>query len=129
MMPEILTTNTIIYCKRWSKTREFYSEILGLEERFQKDDWFVEYTLFGGSCLSIADAARCTVKASGGAGLTLSFQVENLLALFVYLMDRQITPTPIRENSWRAPFFFIRDPENTRIEFWTLQRENMKKTG
>ena len=128
-MLEILTTNTIIYCKQWTRTREFYGEVLGLEERFRKDDWFVEYTLFNGSCLSIADAARCTVKPSGGAGLTLSFQIENLMALFVFLKGKQVEPTPIRENSWRAPFFFIRDPENTRIEFWTLQRNNLRKAG
>lgn len=120
-MLEILTTNTIIYCKNWVRTRRFYSEVLGLKERFRKDDWFVEYTLFDGSCLSIADASRCTISPSGGDGLTLSFQVENLLALFMHLKEKQVSPTPIRENSWRAPFFFIRDPENTRIEFWTVQ--------
>lgn len=128
-MLDILTTNTIIYCKQWRKTRAFYSETLGLKERFQKDDWFVEYTLADGSCLSIADASRCTVKPSGGDGLTISFQIENLMALFIYLKGKQVTPTPIRENSWRAPFFFIRDPENTRIEFWTLQRDNLRIIG
>lgn len=120
-MLEIVSANTIIYCNHLEKTEAFYAEILGLQERFRKDDWFVEYILKNGSCLSLADASRCTIDASNGQGLTLSFQVKNLVSLFVYLKENNLDPTGIRENTWRAPYFFVRDPENNRVEFWAEQ--------
>jgi predicted Fe-Mo cluster-binding NifX family protein len=29
-----------------------------------------------------------------------------------------LNPSPIRSHAWRAPYFFIYDPEGNRIELW-----------
>ena len=118
-MLNIKSSNTIIYCKNWNACQRFYSEVFKLEIRFQKDDWFIEYQLRNGACLSIADETRCTIEPALGKGLTLSFFVDNLEELHRYFEQQKVDVTPIKTNSWRAPFFFAKDPDGNRIEFWT----------
>lgn len=118
-MLNIKSANTIIYCSNWNACKRFYSEVLKLEIRFQKDDWFIEYKLRNGSCLSIADETRCTIDPALGKGLTLSFFVDNLEELHRYFEEHKVEVTAIKTNSWRAPFFFARDPDGNRIEFWS----------
>ena len=119
-MIQVKSANTIIYCENWEKTRTFYSESLGLETRFKREDWFIEYIITDTACLSIADASKCTIKPSHGDGITLSFYVDNLNVLFDQFKEGQLNPTEIKAYSWRAPYFYIHDPENTRIEFWAV---------
>ena len=55
---KILAANTIIYCKHWPQSVNFYRDILQLGISFQKDDWFIEFVVSGSAHLSIADAAN-----------------------------------------------------------------------
>ena len=60
---QVITTNTIFYCKRWEATVRFYRDRLKLPVHFSAD-WFVEFELTTVSRLSIADEKRATI--SGG---------------------------------------------------------------
>ncbi len=116
---KILAANTIIYCKHWQESVHFYREVLQLTTSFQKDDWFIEFVVNGAAHLSIADAARCTIPPGSGVGLTLSFFVQDLRAAEATFKEHNIETTPIKAQGWRAPYFYVYDPEGTRIEFWT----------
>lgn len=116
---KIIAANTILYCRHWEQTRHFYRDVLQLDISFQKDDWFIEFSVNGSAHLSIADSARCTIAAGAGVGITLSFFVEDLREVHSLFGQHGISRTEIRAQGWRAPYFYVHDPEGTRIEFWT----------
>ena len=116
---KIIAANTIIYCRNWEQTRHFYRDVLNLDISFQKDEWFIEFSVNGAAHLSIADAARCTIPAGDGVGLTLSFFVQDLRAAQAVFSGHGIETTEIKAQGWRAPYFYVHDPEGVRIEFWT----------
>jgi catechol 2,3-dioxygenase-like lactoylglutathione lyase family enzyme len=116
---KILAANTIIYCKKWPESVHFYRDVLQLAISFQKDDWFIEFVVNGAAHLSIADAAKCTIPPGSGVGLTLSFFVQDLRATQDIFTQHKIETTEIKAKGWRAPYFYVHDPEGTRIEFWT----------
>jgi catechol 2,3-dioxygenase-like lactoylglutathione lyase family enzyme len=119
---QISATNTIIYCKHYQDSLRFYRDVLGLDTSFAKDDWFTELIINGSAHLSLADAARCTIAASGGAGLTLSWCVEELEPVRDTLLQAGARVTDIKGSGWRLPYFYAYDPEGTRIEFWRRRR-------
>lgn len=116
---KILAANTIIYCRRWPESMHFYRDVLQLGISFQKDEWFIEFVVNGAAHLSIADAAKCTIPPGGGVGITLSFFVQDLRAAQALFTQHGIATTGIKAQGWRAPYFYVHDPEGTRIEFWT----------
>lgn len=58
----IVRINTILYCRHWRETLDFYRDILGLDGRYLSD-WLVEFELTEKSFISIADATRTTAAA------------------------------------------------------------------
>lgn len=116
MIP-IQSTNTILYCIRWHETVRFYTETLGLAINFA-NDWFVEFTLTEQARLSVADAARATVKSSGGQGLTVTLQVADSRLVHAQLTAAGAGPTPLKKR-WGATVFYVTDPEGNRLEFWS----------
>ena len=117
----IRISNTILYCHKWHETVHFYKDLLKFKQRFAREDWFVEFQVTPTSCLGLADAARCSIDPAHGVGITLSFNVENLHSLHHYFKELQLSPTEVVRNSWRAPYFYIHDPEGSRIEFWSYE--------
>ncbi len=114
---KIKRANTIIYCKRWPETVQFYQQKLALAVTFA-NDWFVEFRLNDGACLSVANEARASVESSGGQGITVCFQVDDLPAIRQSLIAVGIDPTPIKKL-WESNVFYVTDPEGTRLEFWS----------
>lgn len=113
-----IRSNTILYCDRWTDTVAFYRSVLGLAVALERD-WFIEFTLHDGAFLSVADAQRATVPAGNGAGITLSWQVDELATLRDVLIERGAEPMPIQPR-WGADSFTVLDPSGNRLEFWTL---------
>lgn len=111
-------TNTILYCKKWQETVDFYKNRLRLPVNFASD-WFVEFKLTRTSHLSIADERRASIKSSGGAGITLTLQVEDIKEAWQHLHNSSLTLEPVREHSWGAHVFYFLDPEGHRIEVWS----------
>ncbi|MDZ8118247.1 methyltransferase domain-containing protein [Pontiella agarivorans] len=109
--------NTILYCKHWPETVAFYRHQIGLQEK-GSTDWMVEFFLTPTACLSVADASRTSILPNLGKGITLTFKVFDLHAVWQQLKDRNIAVDPIRNCTMGGEAFFLRDPEGNRLEFW-----------
>ena len=115
-MLQLRRTNTILYCQNWEATAAFYRDTLGLSISFA-NDWFVEFGLHAGAYLSIAAAARASIAAVAGQGITLAWQVEDLAAVRGELEAAGVAVTPIKQR-WGAWVCYCHDPEGHRIELW-----------
>lgn len=118
-------TNTILYCRHWQETVSFYKEYLELPVVFA-NEWFVEFELTKTSFLSIANAARATISAVQGQGITLTWQVSDVAAVKAKLEKQGIVTTPIKRK-WQARVCYCSDPEGHRLEFWTAENEDRQE--
>lgn len=82
-----------------------------------KTDWLVEFQITECAYLSIADAHRATINGAKGAGITLSFQIDDVDRVHRLLKAHGVTASIIK-NIWNARAFSIHDPEGHRIESW-----------
>jgi catechol 2,3-dioxygenase-like lactoylglutathione lyase family enzyme len=114
---KINTVNTILYCKHWQKTVEFYKELLNLPVTLTTD-WFVEFRLNEKARLSVADERRASIKSSQGKGITISVEVDDIEKAFYAARNREMNPTEIKRHAWDANTFFLFDPEGNRLEIW-----------
>jgi len=119
---KLRNTNTILYCKKWQETVDFYRHILELRPTFQSD-WFIEFQLTNSAHISVADERRATIKSSHGAGITLTLQVDSADEIWYILRDRGIDPQPVKNHAWGARVFYTFDPEGHRLEFWSTDDE------
>jgi catechol 2,3-dioxygenase-like lactoylglutathione lyase family enzyme len=109
-------SNTILYSARWEETVAFYRTTLALPVEFE-NDWFVEFAIGPGVSVSVADAERATIAPGHGAGITLSFQVDDLDELRSELLGAGIDVGRVSRR-WGAPVVYLRDPSGNRLEFW-----------
>lgn len=112
------STNTVLYCRNWQETVDFYQDELELSVTFATD-WFVEFRLVGSAHLSVADERRATIKSSRGVGITVTLQVGNVAETWRILHDKGLAVEPVKDHPWGARSFFLYDPEGHRIEFWS----------
>jgi|MTBAKSStandDraft_1061840.scaffolds.fasta_scaffold73166_2 catechol 2,3-dioxygenase-like lactoylglutathione lyase family enzyme len=119
----LITTNTILYCKEWEKTVEFYRNQLKLPVLFATD-WFVEFGLNEMSRLSIADEKRSFIKGCDGKGITLALEVIDIEAVRTNMEEVGLKPTQLKKHPWDARVFYIFDPEGHRIEIWQFSKPN-----
>lgn len=108
--------NTILYCSNWGETVTFYRDVLDLTVELDRG-WFVEFRLGENSFVSIADAERATVPSAGGAGVTLSWRVEDVADDRARLIERGVECTPITTR-WGCDSTLFIDPAGNRIELW-----------
>lgn len=116
----IKRANTILYCRHWQETVDFYQRKLGLPVLFSTD-WFVEFELGPGALLSVADESRTTISTSQGAGITLTFQVESADETWRALRDSGLAIGPLKDHGWGARLFYFFDPEGHRLEVWSAE--------
>ena len=114
---KIKSTNTILYCKNWQETVEFYRTALKLLV-LSSNKWFVEFKLNEMSRISVANEARTSVKSGEGKGITVSLQVTDIEQTRNELIEAGVNPTPVREV-WGAKAIYVHDPEGNRLEFWS----------
>ena len=112
----IKRSNTILYCAAWGATVAFYRDQIGLPIT-HANDWFVEFQLGAESFLSVADQARATISSSQGAGITLSWQVDDIAAAQRALQAAGIECSPLKLR-WGVQVLYFHDPEGHRIELW-----------
>lgn len=117
LLNKVKTVNTIIYCKKWGKTVHFYRKHLRFSVNYSSD-WFVEFEITPESRLSVADEKHSSIKSSGGSGITLTFEVEDIESTWNNLKRNKLKPTKIEIHPWNAKVFYIKDPEGHRIEVW-----------
>lgn len=118
---KLITSNIILYCKKWEETAHFYKKQLCLEVLFDTD-WFIEFSLITNSRLSIADEKRSSIKSSSQKGITITLQVNNIEVVWNDFKKRDLKPTAISKHPWDAKHFYIFDPEGHRIEIWESVR-------
>ncbi len=116
--------NTILYCKKWKETVDFYKNRLGLLIT-HNSDWFIEFKLTETAHISIADEQRASIKSSGGTGITLALQVESATSTWEYLRVSGLDIGPVKEHPWGAQVFYFFDPEGHRIEVWEPKQKKM----
>lgn len=116
-VPDIQRTNTILYCRNWKTTVNFYRDDLNFMINHETE-WFVEFQLMEGTYLSIANAAYASIKSADGGWITLSWQVEDVELMHRRLREIGIETGPIKDI-WGARAFYIFDPEGHRIELWS----------
>ena len=115
---KIKTANTILYCRKWSETVAFYKTRLGFPVSVERD-WFVEFVLNETTRLSVADTARTTIKSSGGNGITVTLEVDDIDNTHSRLVEAGLKPPPVRDHPWGARIIHVHDPEGHRLEFWS----------
>lgn len=113
---KIIAVNTIVYCDRWEETVTFYRDGLRLPV-LSHTDWFVEFKLNESARLSVANAARTSVKSGGGKGITISLQINEIESFQAELVAAGIGTSPIKEV-WGSKVLYVHDPEGNRLEFW-----------
>ena len=114
---KVKSTNTILYCKKWQETVEFYRTGLKLLV-LSSNEWFVEFKLNEMSQVSVANEARTSIKSSDGKGITISLQVADVEQTHHELIEAGFIPTPIKDV-WGVKAIYVRDPEGNRLEFWS----------
>lgn len=117
MQQDLITTNIILYCRKWTETVGFYRDGLQLPVCFSTD-WFAEFSLTQSSRLSVADEERASIKTCEGAGITLTLQVSDIDRVWQQAETAGLKPTGIRMHPWDARVFHVFDPEGHRIELW-----------
>ena len=117
MQQDLITTNIILYCRKWAETVHFYRDGLQLPICFSTD-WFVEFFLTESSRLSVADEEHASIKGCGGAGITLTLQVSDIDRAWEQAEAAGLRPTSVRVHPWEARVFHVSDPEGRRIELW-----------
>jgi catechol-2,3-dioxygenase len=116
MNMKIKAANTILYCRKWKETVDFYRNGLNLLV-ISSTDWFVEFKLNESARLSVADEARTSVKTGDGRGITISLQVVDIEKTRSELLGNGFDPSPIKEI-WGSKAIYLHDPEGNRLEFW-----------
>ena len=111
------TVNFILYCARWEAAVAFYRDALKLPVNMQKE-WFIEFSLGRDARLSVADERRASIKSAGGAGVTVSLEVDDIEAVRSDVERQGLQPSEIRDHPWGALVFHLLDPEGHRLEFW-----------
>lgn len=115
---QIKSANTILYCKRWRETVDFYRHRLALPVNFAAS-WLVEFRLSDGARLSVADEHRASIKSAAGGGVTITLEVENADAAWATLRAKGLETGPVKDHAWGARVFRFTDPEGHRLEVWS----------
>lgn len=119
----IKRTNTILYCKKWHETVTFYKECFDLKPAFS-NDWFIEFELSENSYLSVADDKKANIKSGSGVGITISFEVDNIDEIWQAFNGKGLTVEKVKNHPWGGRAFFIYDPEGTRLEIWSTEKNS-----
>lgn len=122
-MVTVEASNTILYCDAWAEVVTFYRDSLGLVVLFA-NEWFVEFGVTDTARVSVADAARATIASAQGAGITLTFKVADVDAVWRGLQERGVAVAPVRDHAWGARVCYLSDPEGNRLEFWSAKESS-----
>jgi len=118
-----------IICSDYEKSKQFYTEILGLEivreiYREERNSYKLDLALNGNYCIELFSFPNPPERPSRpeAQGLRhLAFAVENLDQTVSFLNSKNINAEPIRVDEFTEKrFTFIADPDLLPIEFYEL---------
>lgn len=116
-----------IICSDYEKSKEFYTEVLGLKiirehYREERDSWKCDLEINGLYQLELFSFPNPPRRISRpeACGLRhIAFEVENLDDVVEELIEKGITPEPLRNDETREGkrLTFISDPDGLPVEF------------
>ncbi|MFA9192274.1 VOC family protein [Flavobacterium sp. FZUC8N2.13] len=118
-----------IICSDYEKSKQFYTEILGLEivrevYREERKSYKLDLALNGNYCIELFSFPNPPARPSTpeAQGLRhLAFAVENLDQTVIFINSKNIYVEPIRVDEFtQKRFTFIADPDRLPIEFYEL---------
>lgn len=118
-----------IICSDYEKSKQFYTEILGLQivrevYREERKSYKLDLALNGNYCIELFSFPNPPARPSTpeAQGLRhLAFAVENLDQTVAFLESKNIYVEPIRIDEFtQKRFTFIADPDRLPIEFYEL---------
>ena len=118
-----------IICSDYTRSKRFYTEILGLEivrevYRKERDSYKLDLSLNGNYIIELFSfpSPPDRVSRPEAAGLRhLAFAVKNLDECVVHLKEHQVIVEPIRIDEFTGKrFTFIADPDDLPIEFYEV---------
>ena len=118
MSLNIVSVNTILYCRQWTETVEFYEHKLKFNKH-RLSDWLIEFKITNSMAISLANEDRTSVKSVSGQGITITWQVDNIEESRCMLKQNGIHPETIKPHSLGGRLFRFYDPEGHRLEIWS----------
>lgn len=118
-----------IICSNYQKSKQFYTEILGLEivreiYRKERQSYKLDLALNGNYCIELFSFPNTPERPSRpeAQGLRhLAFAVENLNQTVAFLESKNIDVESIRIDEFtQKRFTFIADPDRLPIEFYEI---------
>lgn len=119
MSLNFLTCNTILYCRQWDETVNFYENKLELIKSFSSD-WFVEFRVTDTARISLANQNRTSIRSVDGQGVTVTWQVHDIERAWQNLRENGVETGDIITHAWGARLFRFYDPEKHRLEIWSV---------
>lgn len=116
-----------IICSDYKKSKEFYSELLGLQiirevYRAERNSYKLDLSLNGEYIIELFSFPDPPTRPTQPEALGLrhlAFEVENLEDVIIYLQNNNIPSEPVRIDEFTGKrFTFIEDPDRLPIEFY-----------
>ena len=116
-----------IICSDYAKSKQFYTEILGLEiirevYREERDSYKLDLALNGQYIIelfSFPDPPKRLSRPEATGLRHLAFEVEELEAVLAVMEKHKVSYEPIRTDEFTGKrFTFISDPDGLPIEFY-----------
>ena len=116
-----------IICSDYAKSKQFYTEILGLEiireaYREERDSYKLDLALNGQYIIelfSFPDPPKRLSRPEATGLRHLAFSVDNLEAVLAEMEKHKVSYEPIRTDEFTGKrFTFISDPDGLPIEFY-----------
>jgi glyoxylase I family protein len=116
-----------IICSDYAKSKQFYTEILGLEiireaYREERDSYKLDLALNGQYIIelfSFPDPPKRLSRPEATGLRHLAFEVEELEAVLAMMENHKVSFEPIRKDEFTGKrFTFISDPDGLPIEFY-----------
>jgi len=118
-----------IICTDYSRSKKFYTEILGFEiinehYREKRDSYKLDLSLNGNYLVELFSFPNPTARPSQpeAAGLRhIAFGVENMEAAVAYFQNHKVETEPVRIDEFtKKQFTFLQDPDGLPIELYQL---------
>ncbi|NEM98408.1 SMU1112c/YaeR family gloxylase I-like metalloprotein [Pontibacter burrus] len=116
-----------LICSDYEKSKAFYTNVLGLEVlqevyRQERQSYKLDLALNGAYLLelfSFPDPPNRPSRPEATGLRHLAFEVDDLDETIEVLLDKGITPEPVRKDEHTGKrFTFISDPDDLPIEFY-----------
>ena len=112
--------HTVLFCRKWDACVSFYRDVLGFKVVDTKPG-FIEFQVAQGSQIGLLKPSKDSASEPDDTSFILSFRVRDVEEIHKTLSARCTGITAVKQHSWGARLFELRDPEGRRLEFWTPQ--------